>query len=137
MAVYLGLRSMPMARRPSFWATTATVPAPEKGSRTVQGTGSPTWAQERRQPLHRLHIPKQTAVVALQICLPYLLLKRPQAELILEIERIRAAYTPDRHKHPGHSEPMPQEAVAAMDELHHQLLSLKSNKRPIHLRTLI
>ena len=86
---------------------------------------------ERRSPRHRLHIPKSIAVPLLRSCLPYLVLKKPQAKLILAIEAVRLKYSPSRH-HLGHpkAQPMPQVAIDKMDALHLQLRALKSNKRP-------
>jgi len=93
-----------------------------------------------RSPRWRMTITKNVAVSLLRACLPYLILKRRQAELVLEIERVRALASPDRKafgRQGGKSLPMPASAVAMMDELHHQLSSLRSNKRPINSRRLV
>src|SRR5665213_4477900 len=45
----------------------------------------------RRSDRYRTHVPKGIAVPLLEACLPYLLLKRRQAELILAIETVRLA----------------------------------------------
>ena len=85
---------------------------------------------ERRSPRYRCQIPKSLAVVVLEHCLPFLILKRDQAELILEIERVRAAYSPDRRLiAPGKNRTMPTAAIEQMTVLHAQLRALKSNKR--------
>lgn len=89
---------------------------------------------ERRQPLWRLHIPKGKAVPLLDACLPYLILKREQAELVLAIERVRAAHSPSRSIAMGEGRRMPAIALAQMEELHQRLRALKSAKRPAQLR---
>lgn len=88
-----------------------------------------------RSPRHRLHIYKNTAVSLIAQCLPYLIIKQQQAELILEIEKIRATNTPDRKKFSQKgSKPMPSSAVKKMEKLFLKLRSLKSNKRGMQHR---
>jgi hypothetical protein len=91
---------------------------------------------ETRQPRWRLNLPRKIAVPLLERCLPYLILKRQQAELVLAIESVRATNSPPR-EHVGHAKllRMPAPAVAEMERLHGELRSLKSNKRPAHLRS--
>lgn len=86
----------------------------------------------RRSPRYRSHIYKGVAVQLLRRCLPYLILKRRQAELILAIEAVRAANSTVRMARPGGggTPRMPEHAIARMQELHAELRSLKSNKRP-------
>jgi hypothetical protein len=85
-----------------------------------------------RQDRYRAHVYKSLAVEVLGRCIPYLTLKRRQAEIILAIEAVRVAASPTR-KHVGSSSAtvMPESAIAEMDALHVELRSLKSNK---HLR---
>jgi hypothetical protein len=84
----------------------------------------------RRSDRRIMHIPKSMAVVLLERCLPYLILKRRQAELILGIEAIRHASSPSlRHFGSQSATPMPLEAIGRMEALHVELRSLKSNKR--------
>jgi hypothetical protein len=82
-----------------------------------------------------MDLPKGIAVVLLRACLPYLILKREQAELILAIERVRVEHSPDR-RHFGSAKlrRMPADAIAEMEGLHQQLRALKSAKRPAQLR---
>src|SRR3954462_11316251 len=47
-----------------------------------------------RSPRHRMSVTKNLAVPLLQQMLPYLILKRRQAELILAIESVRKAHSP-------------------------------------------
>lgn len=86
---------------------------------------------EKRSMRYRSHIYKNTAVELLKAVLPYLILKRRQAELILEIEAVRAANSTIRLARPGGGAPppMPADAIEKMQELHTELRSLKSNKR--------
>ena len=85
----------------------------------------------RRSPRYRSHIYKGVAVALLRRCLPYLILKRRQAELILAIESVRAAYSTVRLARPGRTgtPPMPSHAIERMQSLHAELRSLKSNKK--------
>ena len=81
------------------------------------------------EPRDHLLIPKKVTIFLLGACLPYLIRKVDQARLILEIEEIRKANTPNRHEMtPLGSVRMPAEVVAHMEELHRQLQELKSNK---------
>lgn len=84
----------------------------------------------RRSARHRLHVPKTKAVAVLQAVLPHLILKRRQAEIMLEIEAVRAAASPSRSLPMGKQRRMPASAVEKMTALHRELRSLKSNKRP-------
>lgn len=88
-----------------------------------------------RQPRWRFHIRNRIALPLLRRCLPHLILKRRQAETILEIDRTRAAYSvPRTVKGPRTNLRMPQAGVDAMQALHDELRSLKSNKRPLECR---
>lgn len=86
---------------------------------------------ERRSPRYRSHIYKGTAVALLQALLPFLILKRRQAELILAIEAVRAAHSPIRLARPGGggTPRMSEAAITEMQRLHAELRSLKSNKK--------
>ncbi len=78
----------------------------------------------------RLHVPRTIALHVLARCLPYLILKRRQAELVIAIERVRAQSTPSRsHRGSAHFLRMPEEAVSEMRRMSSELRSLKSNKR--------
>lgn len=89
-----------------------------------------------RSPQYRLHIPKTLAVQVLEDCLPYLILKRQQAKLLLAIEEVRKNNTPDRHAFTrSGSKPMPTKAVNEMEKLFRELRSLKSNKRGLQHRS--
>jgi len=88
-------------------------------------------ATERRSERYRLRLTKGKALPLLKACLPYLILKRRQAELVLEIEAVRKAHSPSsRHFGKPHFERMPQGAIDQMEVLYQELRSLKSNKRP-------
>jgi hypothetical protein len=64
-----------------------------------------------------------------------MLLKKRQAQIILEIERVRSRFTPDRSKMTrGGCGKMPSHATEAMNKLFLDLRSLKSNKRAAHCR---
>ena len=91
--------------------------------------------QENRSDRWRLHIPKNQTIPLIRACFPYLILKPKQVELMLRIEEIRLANSPDR-KHFGHTklQRMPMSAVSAMDSLWWQFRSLKSDKRGKPLR---
>jgi hypothetical protein len=82
-----------------------------------------------RQPRWRLHIPKGTLVPLLRACRPYLILKGGQADAVLEIEQIRAKYSPA-----WCGDGMPDAAVRQMEIVYQRLRSLKSNKRPVACR---
>ena len=89
----------------------------------------------KRSPRHRMSIPKETAVQVIRECLPFLILKKREAEIILSIERVRSENTPDRHQFSrSGSSPMPANAVREMEALFLELRSLKSNKRAMHHR---
>lgn len=90
---------------------------------------------ETRSPRYRAHVPKGVTVPLLEGCLPYLILKKRQAELILAIEDVRARNSPDR-RHFGFTKlsRMPVEAVNEMILLHDELRSLKNNKRRLDAR---
>lgn len=85
----------------------------------------------RRSARFRSHIYKATAVKLLRRCLPYLILKRRQAELILEIEAVRARYSTVSEPRPGRigAQPMPDHAIQQMMAFHAELRALKSNKK--------
>lgn len=83
-----------------------------------------------RQPRHRMDLRKRIALPLLKRVLPALILKRRQAEIILEIENIRAQNSPSRSLPMGIQRRMPAHAVDAMEKLHIELRSLKSAKRP-------
>ncbi len=84
----------------------------------------------RRSDRYRAHVTKSIAVPLLRACLPYLLLKRRQADLILAIEEVRAAASPSRvHTGQAKLSRMPEAAIAQMTVLHAELRTLKSNKR--------
>jgi len=88
-----------------------------------------------RQPFWRMSIPKNAAVLLLNQCLPYLILKREQAELVLAIEKVRALHSPSRHIPVGHPDRrMPEAAIREMEEYHQRLRALKSAKRPAQMR---
>lgn len=92
--------------------------------------------QANRSARYRSHIYKSVAVELLKAVLPFLILKRRQAELILEIEAVRSANTTIRLARPGGGAPppMPAAAIGQMQALHTELRSLKSNKRPASCR---
>lgn len=85
----------------------------------------------KRSPRYRSHIYKTTAVALLRATLPFLILKKRQAELILQIESVRALHSPVRLARPGGggTPRMPADAIAEMQTLHAELRSLKSNKK--------
>jgi len=87
-----------------------------------------------RSPRYRMHITKGTAVPLIERMLPYLILKKREASLILAIEHVRAANCPGRRTPRGIARRMPLSAVAEMDALWLQLRSLKSNKRRMSAR---
>lgn len=89
----------------------------------------------KRSPRYRMHIPKGVAIGLLTACLPFFLLKRRQAEIILEIESVRARFSPKRkHFRATHFKQMPVIAITKMEKLFRELRSLKSNKRAMHCR---
>ncbi len=85
----------------------------------------------RRSPRYRIHIPKTITLVLLKNCLHYLVLKKRQAEILLEIESIRLGLNPGK-KHYGKPtfQCMPPEWETQIEPLYRELRSLKSNKRP-------
>ena len=88
-----------------------------------------------RQPRWRFSIKKRIALPLLRRCLPYLILKKQQAELILEIDRVRASHSvPRTVKGPRSNLRMPDIGVVEMQSLYVGLRSLKSNKRPVACR---
>jgi hypothetical protein len=98
---------------------------------------TPKWfptTDERRQARWRIGLTKSLTMALLKACLPYLILKRDQAELILEIERVRAAYSPGRKTQFGILRRFPQEGVDQLEALYLDLRRLKSNKRPVSAR---
>jgi hypothetical protein len=120
---------------PRFVLRVSFVFATEEPLRTVCGwlgiayKRYPT-ADLRRSDRYRAHIPKGIAVPLLAACLPYLIVKRRQAELILAIEAVRLAATPSRvHVGKASLQRMPTDAIDRMAALHLELRSLKSNKR--------
>lgn len=82
-----------------------------------------------RSPRWRLHIKNRIALPLLRRALPHLILKSRQAEIILEIERVRSANTVPRTVPIGPLRRMPQRAVEEMSALSRELRSLKSSKR--------
>lgn len=83
-----------------------------------------------RKPRWRFHIKTRLAVPLLRRTLPHLILKRDQAALILEIDRIRAVHSvPRTILGPRTNLRMPGHAVVAMQTLHTSLRAMKSNKR--------
>lgn len=88
-----------------------------------------------RSPFYRMHIPKTATLTLLQNCMPYIILKKRQAEILLEMEVIRQKYSPAK-RHVGHAkfQPMPQEAIALFEEKYVEFRSLKLNKRPLKNR---
>ena len=86
---------------------------------------------ESRSPRYRLHIPKGITIPLLKGCLPYLTLKKRQAEILIEIEGIRESLSPGRNHYGQKSiQPMPPEWEKSVEPLYKELRSLKSNKRP-------
>ena len=88
----------------------------------------PRWypaPSEERRPRWRLQVPKRLALAVLEECLPYLILKRDQAETVLELERVRREHSPPRSLPPGLARRMPPEAVDRMELLHARLRELK------------
>ena len=87
-----------------------------------------------RSERYRCHITKNLAVPLLRRMLPYLLLKRREAELILSIEAVRAAHSPARTLGLGEQRRMPPSAVQEMTAQYTLLRSMKSNKRRMDAR---
>ena len=85
---------------------------------------------EKRSQRVRLHIPKSMATRLLGKAIPFLILKKRQAELIIEIDRIRSEASPSRSLPMGQGRRMPAYALAQMEAAHVELRSLKTNKRP-------
>ena len=83
-----------------------------------------------RQPRWRFHIKNRIALPLLRRAIPHLILKRQQAELVLEIDRVRSIHSiPRTVSGPRSNLRMPEAGVVAMQSLHDSLRSLKSNKR--------
>lgn len=83
----------------------------------------------------RLHVPKSLAVEILLLTMPFLIAKKEQARLVLQIENVRRQNTPSRHhKGQGYADRMPASAIAEMDGLFWKLRALKSNKRRMDAR---
>ena len=99
---------------------------------------TPTWhppVDEKRQARVRLSTPKELTCAILNECMPYLILKKDVARIALEIESVRAMYSPDRqHWGTAKLERMPMHAVDKMEDLYRQLRATMSNKRPIRCR---
>lgn len=83
----------------------------------------------KRSDTYRMHIPKSVAVPLLRRCLPFLILKAEQAELILGIESIRNLCSPRECKRG-----MPMDAVEKMEAMFQKLRATKSNKRAMRHR---
>jgi hypothetical protein len=123
-------------KTPRFVLRVSFVFATEEPLRTISGWLGSKYSihpavDARRSPRYRSHIYKATAVALLRRCLPYLILKKHQAELILAIESVRAANSTVHQLRPGRKgvAPMPDHAIQKMLSLHQKLRSLKSNKR--------
>lgn len=127
---------VPRGATPRFTLRLSITLATEEPIRTIcgwLGTSYKTYpsVDARRSPRVRAHIKKLIAIEVLTACLPYLILKKRQAEIILAIEGVRATHSPPR-KHIGSSimSRMPDVAIDQMEALHAELRTLKSNKRP-------
>jgi hypothetical protein len=134
---------VPRGATPRFTLRLSITLATDEPIRTIcqwLGTTYKTYpaVDDRRSPRIRAHIYKSIAVELLGACLPYLILKKRQAELILAIEAVRAEHSPPR-RHMGSPimSRMPDAAIVRMTDLHTQLRALKSNKRPGGPRTLM
>ena len=90
----------------------------------------------KRQPTWRLHIKNRISLPLLTRALPYLILKKEQAQLILAIDGVRALNTVPRTVKGGYGahRRMPTHAVEQMMEMHTALRGMKSNKRPMACR---
>ena len=127
----------PRGATPRFPLRVSFTFATEEPLKTISGWLGRTYKQYlatsvNRSPRYRMHIPKGIAVIVLGGCLPFLLLKRRQAELILAIEAVREANNPGRvHIGSAHLARMPEAAVEEMAALHTELRSLKSHKRGV------
>lgn len=90
----------------------------------------PLWypaTTENRQARWRLHIPTGLTRQILPKCLPYLLLKREQAQAILAIDAVRAANSPGRrHYGTAKLERMPTHAVVEMERLYVEFRRIKA-----------
>jgi len=93
--------------------------------------------QANRQPIWRLHIKNRIALPLLTRSLPYLILKKEQAQLILAIDGVRALNTVPRTMKGGYGahRRMPAHAVEQMMAMHTALRGMKSNKRPVACRS--
>lgn len=90
---------------------------------------------ENRSPRWRLDIPSTKTCELLRLCLPFFILKCRQAEVILEIEKVRATHTPSKqHFGKPHFQRMPTEAIEQMEILYQELRTLRCNKRPGRFR---
>lgn len=87
-----------------------------------------------RSPRRRAQVTQGKAAPLLRLVLPFLILKREQAELVLAIDDVRRTNSPSRKIAPGARRRMPAEAVAQMDALHQRLRATKSNKRRMDAR---
>jgi hypothetical protein len=120
---------------PRFVLRVSFVFATEEPLRTICGWLGTSYKRypstdPRRSDRFRTHVTKSIAVPLLAACLPYLIVKRRQAELILAIEAVRAGASPDRvHVGQASLQRMPAEAIERMTALHLELRTLKSNKR--------
>jgi hypothetical protein len=85
----------------------------------------------KRQPTWRFHIKNRIALPLLTRALPYLILKKEQARLILAIDGVRALNTVPKTVKGGYGahRRMPTHAVEQMQRMHAELRALKSNKR--------
>lgn len=136
---HLGLhRSKPTGRRvtPCFrWRVTINMVTPEPIHTLAEwfdmGYTTRKPPSSNRSKQYRLRLNKKKALQLLRACLPYLILKRRQAEIMLEAEEIREQYSPGRH-HFGkdHIQRFPQEGVDKLNKLYRESKSLKLNKRP-------
>jgi hypothetical protein len=89
----------------------------------------------KRQPRWRLHIKNRIALPLLRRVMPYLILKRQQAALVIAIDGVRALHSvPRTVKGPRSNLRMPQAAQQQMGAMYTELRSLKSNKRPMACR---
>lgn len=85
----------------------------------------------RRQPYYRIRLVKQEALAFLVKVSPYLQGKRRQAEICVELERLRQQYSPTR-RHTGSTKfsRMPVEFHEVADKLFLEFRSLQLNKKP-------
>ena len=103
------------------------------GSRFISAPQNP-----RAQPLHSLQIVDRMASTFLEAILPYLLIKRRQAELCIELRRLKDESRKARFAHGrGHrgGGPRPDALTAAMSEVRAEILRLnqvegRATRRP-------